>query len=69
LGQWRLSDGYSLRLGAFYAAVFLVVGVQLPFWPAWLAGRGFYPQEIATVFAATIWAKVVATPAIGALAD
>src|SRR5947208_6211442 len=69
LAQWRLSDGYSLRLGAFYAAVFLVVGVQLPFWPVWLAGRGLDPQEIATVFAATIWAKVVATPAIGALAD
>ena len=69
LGQFRLSNGYSLRLGAFYAAVFLVVGVQLPFWPVWLAGHGFDPQEIATVFAATIWAKVVATPAIGALAD
>ena len=49
--------------------MFLVVGVQLPFWPVWLAGRGLDPQEIATVFAATIWAKVVATPAIGALAD
>src|SRR5437763_6974939 len=59
----------AVRLGAFYAAVFLVVGVQLPFWPVWLAGRGLDPQEIATVFAATIWAKVVATPAIGALAD
>ena len=46
-----------------------MVGVQLPFWPVWLAGRGLDPQEIATVFAATIWAKVVATPAIGALAD
>jgi PPP family 3-phenylpropionic acid transporter len=69
LAQWRLSDGYPLRLGAFYAAVFLVVGVQLPFWPVWLAGHGFDPQEIAAVFAATIWAKVVATPAIGALAD
>ena len=28
------------RLGAFYAASFLVVGIQLPFWPVWLAGRG-----------------------------
>jgi len=50
-------------------ASFLVVGIQLPFWPVWLAGRGLDAQEIAIVFAAAIWAKVVATPLLGALAD
>lgn len=59
----------AARLAAFYAAAFLVLGVQLPFWPVWLAGHGLDPQQIAGVFAAAIWAKVVATPAIGALAD
>jgi PPP family 3-phenylpropionic acid transporter len=59
----------ALRLALFYAASFLVVGVQLPFWPVWLAGRGLDATEIAAVFAAALWAKVVATPAIGALAD
>lgn len=57
------------RLAAFYAASFLVVGVQLPFWPVWLTGRGFDINQIATLFAAGIWAKVIATPMIGALAD
>jgi PPP family 3-phenylpropionic acid transporter len=57
------------RLGAFYAASFLVVGIQLPFWPVWLAGRGLDAQEIALLFAAGIWAKIVATPLIGAFAD
>jgi MFS transporter, PPP family, 3-phenylpropionic acid transporter len=57
------------RLAAFNAAAFLVIGVQLPFWPVWLAGHGLDPQQIAIVFAAAIWAKVVVTPAIGALAD
>jgi PPP family 3-phenylpropionic acid transporter len=56
-------------MALFYAASFLLVGIQTPFWPVWLAGRGFGPQEIALIFAAAIWAKVVATPAIGALAD
>jgi MFS transporter, PPP family, 3-phenylpropionic acid transporter len=56
-------------MAAFYAASFLVVGIQTPFWPVWLAGRGLGVQEIALVFAAAIWAKVFATPAIGALAD
>jgi PPP family 3-phenylpropionic acid transporter len=59
----------STSLGAFYAASFLVVGIQLPFWPVWLAGRGLDAQDIALLFAAAIWAKVVATPIIGALAD
>ncbi len=46
-----------------------MTGAQLPFWPVWLASRGFGAKEIGTLFAATIGAKVIATPAIGALAD
>ena len=65
----RHPGGEATRLGVFYAASFLVVGIQLPFWPVWLAGRGLDAQEIAMVFAAAIWAKVIATPALGALAD
>jgi len=65
----RLSGRPAPRLALFNAAAFLVIGVQLPFWPVWLAGHGLDPQQIAAVFAAAIWAKVVATPAIGALAD
>src|SRR5207245_2308226 len=57
------------RLSAFYAAIFLVAGIQLPFWPVWLAGRGLTTREIGIVLAAAIWAKVLATPAIGAIAD
>ena len=59
----------TLRLGLFYAAMFLVVGIQTPFWPVWLSGRGLDPKQIAFVFAAAIWAKVLATPLLGALAD
>jgi MFS transporter, PPP family, 3-phenylpropionic acid transporter len=57
------------RLAAFYAAAFLVTGAQLPFWPVWLAARGLGPKQIGTLFAAAIWTKVIATPAIGAFAD
>ena len=59
----------AARLSAFYAAAFLVTGVQLPFWPVWLTSRGLDAKEIGIVFASAIWAKVAATPAIGALAD
>jgi PPP family 3-phenylpropionic acid transporter len=65
----RPSGRIARRLGVFYAASFLVVGIQLPFWPVWLAGRGLDAHQIALVFAAAIWAKVIATPLLGALAD
>ncbi|MBV9521213.1 MAG: MFS transporter [Alphaproteobacteria bacterium] len=59
----------ATRLSAFYAATFLVTGIQLPFWPVWLATRGLTAREIGLVLAAAIWAKLLATPAIGAIAD
>jgi MFS transporter, PPP family, 3-phenylpropionic acid transporter len=59
----------AARLSAYYAAIFLVVGIKTPFWPVFLAGRGLGASEIAIVFAAAIWFNVVATPLVGALAD
>ena len=63
------SSQISLRLSAYYAASFLIVGVKSPFWPVWLAGRGLGAREIATLFAAAIWVNVATTPLIGALTD
>ncbi len=49
--------------------MFLVAGIQLPFWPVWLTARGLTAGEVGIVLGAAIWAKVFATPAIGAIAD
>jgi len=43
--------------------------MQLPFWPAWLSGRDLGAEQIGMLLAVGMWAKVVATPALGALAD
>jgi PPP family 3-phenylpropionic acid transporter len=59
----------AARLSAFYATAFLVAGVQLPFWPVWLASRGLSAREIGVALAAALWAKVLVTPAIGAITD
>lgn len=59
----------AVRVSLFYAALFLVVGVQLPFWPLFLAGRGLDAAEIGLILAAGQWSKVAASPAAGALAD
>ncbi|MEX1036065.1 MAG: MFS transporter [Sneathiella sp.] len=59
----------ALRLAPFYVALFLIVGFQLPFWPVWLSFKGLTAEEIGMVLSAPIWAKILFTPMIAALAD
>ncbi len=59
----------SARLASFYAALFLVIGIQLPFFPVWLAGRGMSASEIGAILAATSGVRIVAGPALGPFAD
>ena len=62
-------DTTGLRLAGFYAALFAVVGVHMPYWPIWLAGKGLSPTEIGYLVAAGILIKVVANPLIGEVVD
>ena len=59
----------SLRLALFYGAYFSVVGVQLPFWPVWLAGRGLDAEAIGVILAGTLWFKIASNPLAGWAAD
>jgi PPP family 3-phenylpropionic acid transporter len=59
----------AARLASFYAAAFFLVGIQLPFWPIFLAGRGLSAGEIGFVLAAALWIKVLVNPLSGLLAD
>ncbi|MGH6816744.1 MAG: MFS transporter [Hyphomicrobiaceae bacterium] len=57
------------RLAAFYGALFLTYGIQLPYFPLWLAGRGLTAAEIGIVIAAPMFVRLVATPALAVLVD
>lgn len=57
------------RLGLFYAALFGVVGVQFPFWPLYLSGKGLGPSEIGMAMAASYLVRVLSNPLAGMLAD
>jgi PPP family 3-phenylpropionic acid transporter len=61
--------GIAARLSLFYAAVFSVVGIQLPFFPLWLQSRGMGPAEIGVLLSSVSFVRVLTTPAIGSLAD
>lgn len=58
-----------LRFAGFYAALYLVVGVQLPYWPVWLKSRGLTATEIGILVAAQLWVKVGFNPLVGQIVD
>jgi len=58
-----------IRLSLFYAAFFAVAGIQMPFWPLWLQGRGLGPTEIAIVMTVALWVRVASTPVIANWVD
>jgi PPP family 3-phenylpropionic acid transporter len=58
----------SVRLAIAYVAIFLCVGVYLPFWPVWLASRGMDPDRIGVLLGLTTWAYLWA-PWVGARAE
>lgn len=59
----------AARLSLFYAAVFAVVGVHLPFWPLWLKDRGLSAAEIGLVVACAYFTRIAVAPLIGAVVD
>lgn len=59
----------SLRLSLFYAVYFAVIGISLPYWPAWLESRGLSPVAIGTVLAIGFWVKLFAHPMLATIAD
>lgn len=59
----------AVRLSFFYASLFAVIGIHLPFWPVWLKAKGLGPKEIAVVLAVSIGVKVIGNPAVAHFAD
>ena len=48
------TDHFARKLGVFYAAFFFFGGVQLPFFPLWLASRGLDARTIGLIIAVPI---------------
>jgi PPP family 3-phenylpropionic acid transporter len=60
---------YSIRLAAFYGALFTIYGVHLPYFPVWLNARGITAEEIAAITAAPYFLRVFITPSVAVWAD
>ena len=59
----------TLRLSLFYAAVFLFIGILLPFWPVWLKSRGMAAGEIGILLSLGMWVRAVSGPLVAQAAD
>jgi PPP family 3-phenylpropionic acid transporter len=62
-------EHFALRLKAFYVALFLTLGVQLPFLPVWLAAKGLDARAVGLVLAIPAVIRVIAIPAATRVAD
>src|SRR5215510_12155101 len=67
--QKSTGERFSLRLKAFYGALFTTLGVQLPFLPVWLAAKGLDSGAIGIVLALPMVVRVFAIPMATGAAD
>ncbi|MFN0193842.1 MAG: MFS transporter [Aestuariivirga sp.] len=58
-----------LKISLFYAFLSLGMGVQLPFLPLWLGGKGLSASEIGIVFAGMTASRIFASPLVALAAD
>lgn len=63
------TSGFATRLAAYYAASFMLIGVQMPFFPVWLEAKGLDAAEIGLILAAPAFVRVVAVPLLTRMAD
>ncbi|HEY6023003.1 MAG TPA: MFS transporter [Pseudolabrys sp.] len=54
--------GFVPRLAAFYAALFILPGIQMPFFPVWLKAKGLDASLIGVVLAVPMVVRVLAIP-------
>lgn len=61
--------GLGLRLSALAAGVQFINGVHLPYFPLFLANRGFDAPTVGLLLAIPVFVRIVATPLVTSLGD
>ena len=62
-------SGFAPRLAGLYAAIFVMAGIQLPFFPVWLEAKGLDAGTIGLVLAMPMVVRVFAIPVASHAAD
>ena len=64
-----ISWGFVPRLSALYVGIFVLFGIQMPFLPVWLKGRGMDADMIGIVVAVPMIVRAFATPFVARAVD
>jgi PPP family 3-phenylpropionic acid transporter len=59
----------TLRLGLFYAAIFVGTGASLPYMPVWFKAQGLSGAQIGVILAAPMLVRIVVSPLLAIWAD
>ena len=57
------------RFSLVYFSIFMVIGINAPFFPLWLSSKGFDERYIAIILAASVLTKLFANPFFAGLGD
>ena len=60
---------FEARIALIFAALFVPLGVHVPYFPLWLEAKGFDAEQIGIILAAPMFLRVLTTPLITAMAD
>jgi len=63
------SWGFVPRLASLYAGLFVLSGIQMPFLPVWLKGKGVDPGMVGVVVAMPMIVRALATPLVARAVD
>jgi PPP family 3-phenylpropionic acid transporter len=65
----RLSFGFAPRVAALYAGLFMLGGIQLPYFPLWLKAKGLDAEQIGLVLAVPMVVRLFAIPVAARIAE
>ena len=59
----------STKFSLVYFSIFIVIGINAPFFPLWLSSKGFTERYIAIILATSVLTKLLANPFFAGLGD
>ncbi len=65
----QMQVGFAPRLAGLYVGIFIMGGIQMPFFPVWLKAKGLDPGTIGMVLAAPIFVRIFAISLAARAAD
>ena len=62
-------NNISLKFSMVYFTIFLVIGINAPFWPLWLSSKGFDSRYISLIISLSVLMKIISNPFFAGLGD